>query len=91
MGLPDTPLQFATLVGALGWPLLAGAGVVLWSRARASAHAKRVAAMELQLQGMYRTLQARPVPAKLGMVVEALEEGEALAPARANGRLTAAS
>jgi len=47
--------------------------------------------MEFQLQGMYRTLQARPVPAKLGMVVEALEEGEALAPARANGRLTAAS
>jgi hypothetical protein len=37
--------------------------------------------MEGRLQGMYRTLEAKPVPAHLALVVEALEEGEALAPA----------
>jgi hypothetical protein len=81
MGNLASPLQIATVASALIWPLAAGAGVVLWSKARAAAHARRVAAMEGQLQGLYRTLETKPVPARLAMVVEALEEGEELAPA----------
>lgn len=77
MGNLASPLQVASV---LVWPLLAGLGVVFWSRARAAAHARRVAAMDGQLKGLYRTLQAKPLPARLAMVVEALEEGEELAP-----------
>ena len=76
-----SPLQIATLASALAWPLLAGVGVVFWSRARAAAHARRVAAMEGHLKGMFRTLETKPVPERLALVVEALEEGEELAPA----------
>jgi uncharacterized iron-regulated membrane protein len=82
MGNLDSPLQVAAVASALIWPLLAGVGVVLWSKARAAARARRVAAIEAQMQRMYRTLEAQPVPASLAMVVEALEEGRELAPAR---------
>jgi hypothetical protein len=81
-----SPLQVATVASALVWPLVAGVGLVFWSKARAAAHARRVAAMEDQLQGMYRTLETKPVPERLALVVEALEEGEALAPAASRGR-----
>jgi hypothetical protein len=81
MGNLASPLQAATVASALAWPLLAGVGVVFWSKARAAAHARRVAAMEGELQGMYRSLEAKPVPQRLAMVVEALEEGQELTPA----------
>lgn len=35
--------------------------------------------MELQLQGFYRTLESKPIPPNLAMVVDALQEGEELA------------
>ena len=79
MGNLASPLQFATVASALIWPLAAGVAVVVWSKARAAGHARRVAAMESQLQGLYRTMEAKPVPSQLAMVVEALEEGEELA------------
>lgn len=86
-----SPLQVATLVSVLAWPLLAGVGVVFWSRARAAAHARRVAVMESHLQGMFRTLETKPIPQRLAMVVEALEEGEELTPSSsAKGRLASA-
>ena len=81
MGNLASPLQLAASAGALAWPLLAGLGVVFWSRARAAAHARRLAAMEGQLKGMYQSLETKPLPARLALVVEALEEGEELAPA----------
>ena len=79
MGNLASPLQFASVASALIWPLAAGAAVVIWSKARAAAHAKRVATMESQLQGLYHSVEGRPVPSRLSMVVEALEEGEELA------------
>ncbi len=79
MGNLASPLQFASVASALLWPLAAGVAVVVWSKARAAGHSKRVAAMENQLQGLYRTVETRPVPSHLAMVVEALEEGEELA------------
>ncbi len=72
-------LDIPTVGAALLWPLAAGVLVVAWSKARAAAHARRVAAMETQLQGLYRSLAAKPVPPNLAMVVDALEEGEELA------------
>jgi uncharacterized protein HemX len=79
MGNLASPLQFATVASAFLWPLAAGVAVVVWSKARAAAQARRVAAMEGQLQALYRAVEAKPVPARLTMVVEALQEGEELA------------
>jgi uncharacterized protein HemX len=79
MGDLTSPLQVATVANALGWPLAAGAAVVVWSKMRAAAHARRVAALERQLQDAYRTVEAAPVSAQLSMVVEALDEGVELA------------
>jgi len=83
MGDLASPLQVTAVASALIWPLAAGVGVVFWSKARAAAHARRVAAMEHQLKGFYRTLETNPLPSRLAMVVEALEEGQELAPASA--------
>jgi hypothetical protein len=74
------PFQIATVGSALLWPLAAGVAVVIWSKARAAARARRVAAVDGQLRSLFRSVEAKPVPQKLAMVVEALEEGEALAP-----------
>lgn len=74
----STFMQVATVANALGWPLAAGAAVVAWSRMRAAAHARRLAAAESRLQGLYQTLEARPVPSRLTQVVDALEEAEEL-------------
>lgn len=78
MGGIPSPLQIAAFAGALVWPLAAGLGVVFWSKARAAARARRLAAVDEGLQSLYRELENRPPPARLGKVVEALEEGEAL-------------
>lgn len=79
MGDLASPLQVATVANALVWPLAAGAAVVVWSKVRAAAHARRVAAMEGQLRDAYQTVKSEPVPAQLSMVVDALEEGQELA------------
>jgi hypothetical protein len=89
MGIFGSPLQFASVATALVWPLGAGVAIVVWSKVRAAAHARRVAAMEAELQDLYQTMEARPVPQRLAMVVDALEEGEELTPsetARTDGR-----
>lgn len=74
-----SPLQVATIASALLWPLAAGAGVVIWSRARAAARTRRAAALESQLRSLYRSVEIKPVPPRLAMVLDALEEGEELA------------
>jgi hypothetical protein len=88
-----TPLEVVAFASVLVWPLIAGVAVVLWSRARAAAHARRVAAMESDLQGLYQSLESLPIPSRLTMVVDALEEGEALAGprTRAPGKLAPSS
>ncbi|HEY8617226.1 hypothetical protein [Phenylobacterium sp.] len=73
-----SPLQIATVAAAVAWPFAAGLGVVLWSKARAAGHARRRAAVDSQLQGMFRQVEARGVPPRLALVVDALEEHEAL-------------
>jgi hypothetical protein len=75
-----TPLQIAALLAAVGWPFAAGLGLVLWSKTRAAERARREAAVEGELKGLYRTVAGRPVPERLALVVEALEEAEAMAP-----------
>lgn len=79
------PLQVTALVGVIAWPLAAGVAVVFWSKARASAHARKTAAIEAGLKGLYSEIERQPVPPRLSLVADALEEGEALkaAPRRA--------
>jgi hypothetical protein len=92
MGVFPSSLQIATVGGALLWPLAAGVAVVLWSKARAARRAASLDAVDDQLKGLYRGLEARPVPPEITMVVEALQEGEELTPeAEARDRAGAAA
>ncbi|WP_309087189.1 hypothetical protein [Phenylobacterium sp.] len=77
-------LQIAAVAAAIGWPFAAGLGVVLWSKARAAERQRRLAALEGDLRDLYRDVEGRPIPDRLALVVEALEEAEALKPAPAS-------
>jgi hypothetical protein len=72
------PLQFAAATSAIVWPLAAGVTLVLWTKARAAERRRRLALIEGGLQGMFRTVQGQPVPERLELVVDALEEHEAM-------------
>ena len=72
-------LESTALALLAGWPLAAGIVLVIWSRARAAEHARREAALESELQALYRDVEGRPVPERLAVVIEALEEAEAMA------------
>ena len=76
-------LQVAAIVAAVGWPLAAGLGLVMWSKVRAGERQRRMAALQRDLRGLYHGVEAQPVPERLAMVVDALEEGEALQPRNA--------
>jgi hypothetical protein len=86
MGALASPLQFAAAGGALILPLAAGVAVVVWSKARAARHARRVAATERELASLYRSVELQPVPQRLAMVIDAVEEGEELASSTAKGK-----
>jgi hypothetical protein len=75
----STLLEVAIVVAAMGWPLAAGLLVVLWSKARAAERLRREASLQGHLKGLYRGVAEQPVPERLALVLEALEEGEALA------------
>lgn len=81
-----SPLQITAIAAAVTWPLAAGLGVVAWSKFRAGAHTRRVAAVEGKVRGLYRTLEVQPVPDRFALVVDALEEGDAIAAAAAHKR-----
>ena len=49
-----SPLQIAAVVAAVAWPFAAGLAVVLWSKARAAARARREDTLDGDLQGMFR-------------------------------------
>ena len=76
-----TSLQIAAVAAAVGWPFAAGLGVVLWSKARAAERRRKMATLEGDLRHLYRDVEDRPIPDRLALVVEALEEAEALKPA----------
>ena len=78
MSLP--PL--ALIAMALLWPLGAGLTLVLWTKARAEKRRRQVAALEQGLKGMFQSIEVQGVPSRMAFVVDALEEGEALRPAR---------
>lgn len=84
------PLQIAAVVAAVAWPFAAGLGVVLWSKARAAAKARRAATLDGDLQGMFRQVEGRGVPARLALVVDALEEHDALTAAAERAKAAAA-
>lgn len=73
-----SPIQMTAVAVALGWPLAAGLGVVIWSKARAAGHSRKTATVDAQLKDMFQSVESRGVPTRLALVVDALEEHEAL-------------
>lgn len=74
------PVQIAALSAAVLWPLAAGATLVLWTKARAAERRRRLAVIDGGLQGLFHTMARQPVPDRLEMVVETLEDREILTP-----------
>jgi hypothetical protein len=74
------PLPIVAATSAVLWPLAAGATLVLWTKARAAERRRRLALIEGGLKGMFHTVEAQGVPDRLELVVDALAEGEELAP-----------
>lgn len=50
---------------------------------------ERAAALDASLKGMFRALQARPLPDRLRSVVEQLDDGSPAAPSAAPARKSA--
>jgi hypothetical protein len=73
------------LAAVVAWPLAAGLGIVIWSKFRAGAHAKRVTLLNRDVRGLYRSVEVQPMPDRLKLVVDALEEHDAIAAAAAGG------
>jgi hypothetical protein len=85
-------LQIAAVCAAVLWPLGAGLALVFWTRSRTAERRRRMAAIDAGLTGIFRAVQAEPVPGRLELVVEALEEQAAVgerAKAGPNGRKVA--
>jgi hypothetical protein len=81
-----SPLQITAITAAVAWPLAAGLALVAWSKFRAGAHSRRALALEGRVRGLYRHLEVQPTPERLALVVDALEERDAIAAAAAHGR-----
>lgn len=81
-----SPLQMTTIAAVAAWPLAAGLGLVIWTKFRAAAHARRMGRVDLQVRGMFRAVELQPMPDRLALVVDALEEQDAIAAAAAHGR-----
>ena len=71
-------MEYMMIFAAMGAPLLAGLGVVAWSKVRAAERSRRVAALDADVRGLYRMVEGRPVPERLALVVEALDEADAM-------------
>jgi len=76
--MPPSSPDIALAATAVAWPLVAGLGVVFWSKARSARRARQRAAVDAEVKSLYRQVEGRPVPERLALVVEALEEAEAL-------------
>jgi hypothetical protein len=77
--MPVLSASPSAVAAAILWPLAAGLLLVAWSRARAAERARRERVLTAELRSLYRTVEGRPVPERLAVVVEALEEAEAMA------------
>jgi hypothetical protein len=82
------PLQIAAITAL---PLCLGFAVVLWSKVRAAGYAKRITGVDVGVRGMFRAVELQPMPERLALVVDALEEHDAIAAAAAAGRHTRAT
>lgn len=71
------------IAGALASPFLAGLGVVAWSKVRAQQRASSLARVEAGVRHLYASMEAEPVPPRLAVTVEALQEAEEMAAAKA--------
>ena len=78
MSLVISPVQIAVVAAAVGWPLIAGLAVVAWSKARAATQAAKAADLDVRLRGLYRTVELRGAPPALAVVIDALDEHEAM-------------
>ena len=81
-----SPLQLTTVAAVAIWPLAAGLALVLWTRMRAAAHQRRMASVDNRVRGLFRAVELQPTPDRLALVVDALEEQDAIAAAAAHGR-----
>jgi hypothetical protein len=81
-----SPLQITAITAAVAWPLAAGLGLVVWSKFRAGAHQRRAMALDGRMRGLYREMEVQPTPDRLALVVDALEEHDAIAAAAAGVR-----
>ena len=79
----SNPLHLAALGSALLWPLAAGVAIVVWSKSRAAARRREAAAVEDKLKDLYHHVETKPVPGRLRLVVDALEEADELTPSGA--------
>lgn len=86
-----SPLQITLVSAAVAWPLAAGLALVTWSKFRAGAHVRRATVLENRVRGLYRDVELQPTPDRLTLVVEALEEHDAIAAAGARRRVTASA
>ena len=62
------------VVAVVGWPLLAGLAVVVWSKRRAAAAARQAADLDARLKGLYRAVELREPPERLALVIDTLDE-----------------
>jgi uncharacterized iron-regulated membrane protein len=74
MGWFASPGQAALVAAAVGWPLVAGLGVVIWSKRRAALAARQSAELDARVKGLYRTIELREAPERLTLVIDTLEE-----------------
>jgi hypothetical protein len=91
------PLQIAAASAAVVWPLAAGLTLVLWTKARAAERRRRLSVIEGGLQGLFHAIESQPLPDRLELAVDALEEHEdmtaktAAAPPRGRRKIAPAS
>ncbi len=78
MNSVESPMEIAAILVAFGWPVAAGLGLVVWTKVRAGARQRQQAALDAELKGMFRNVEGKPTPDRLNLVIDALEEAEAM-------------
>jgi hypothetical protein len=76
-------LTILLIAGALAWPFATGAAVVLWSKSRAKRREAALVRVEAGVRQLYENLEAQPIPPRLAVTVDALQEAEEMAAAKA--------
>lgn len=71
------------IVAAVSWPFAVGLATVLWSKRRAKLREASLARVEVGVRQLYETLEAQPIPPRLAVTVDALQEAEEMAATKA--------